>query len=76
MVERMFFSYQPTTAGALEDLEVTVTCETSSKDWLIHTADAVMELNRTLREIAAEVDGRKTRDGWELEDGWKVKEAD
>jgi len=54
-----------------DDIVVNVEIKTPDLDKFLAVGDAVARLNRELSELAAKVDGRMTKDGWELEEGWK-----
>lgn len=67
-----FVPYHAATGGPAVPIEIDVEVETDPKQELLNASDAVIRLNEDLKRIAAEVDGRKTKDGWELEEGWKA----
>jgi len=59
-------------ARSPEHVTIEVEIKTSNLGELLAAADAVERLNRDLSQIAAKVDGRLAKDGFELEEGWKA----
>ena len=55
-----------------EHITIDVEIKADNLDELLAVGDAVARLNRELSRIAAQVDGRLTKDGWELGEGWKA----
>jgi len=55
----------------VDDVVINVEIKTPDLEKLLAFGDAVARLNRELSELAAKVDGRMTKEGWELEEGWK-----